>query len=57
MCIRNRLKTLERHGVRQIDPQGEKFDPNLHQAMFEAPDAQMAKGLDSKVVRTGYKMG
>ena len=54
---RELLKTLERHGVRQIDPQGEKFDPNLHQAMFEAPDATIAKGLVSKVVQIGYKIG
>lgn len=54
---RELLKTLERHGVRKIDPQGEKFDPNLHQAMFEAPDANVAKGLVSKVVQTGYKIG
>lgn len=54
---RELLKTLERHGVRKIDPQGEKFDPNLHQAMFEAPDAEIAKGLVSKVVQTGYKIG
>ena len=53
---RELLKTLERHGVRKIDPQGEKFDPNLHQAMFEAPDAEIAKGLVSKVVQVGYKI-
>lgn len=54
---RELIKTLERHGVRKIDPQGEKFDPNLHQAMFEAPDPQIAKGLVSKLVQTGYKIG
>ncbi|ODT55259.1 MAG: nucleotide exchange factor GrpE [Methylobacterium sp. SCN 67-24] len=54
---RELLKTLERHGVRRIEPQGEKFDPNLHQAMFEAPDESIAKGLVSKVVQTGYKIG
>jgi len=54
---RELLKTLERHGVRLIDPQGEKFDPNLHQAMFEAPDPTLAKGLVSKVVQVGYKIG
>lgn len=54
---RELLKTLERHGVRRIDPLAEKFDPNLHQAMFEAPDAEIAKGLVSKVVQTGYKIG
>jgi molecular chaperone GrpE len=54
---RDLLKTLERHGVRKIDPQGEKFDPNLHQAMFEAPDAETPKGMVSKVVQSGYKIG
>lgn len=54
---RELLKTLERHGVRLIDPQGEKFDPNLHQAMFEAPDETIAKGMVSKVVQVGYKIG
>ncbi|WP_439498700.1 nucleotide exchange factor GrpE [Bosea sp. (in: a-proteobacteria)] len=54
---RDLLKTLERHGVRRIDPQGEKFDPNLHQAMFEAPDPTVAKGMVSKVVQSGYKIG
>ena len=54
---RELLKTLERHGVRRIDPLAEKFDPNLHQAMFEAPDAAIAKGLVSKVVQIGYKIG
>ena len=50
---RELLKTLERHGVRRIEPHGEKFD----QAMFEAPDESIAKGLVSKVVQTGYKIG
>ncbi|MFA6967427.1 nucleotide exchange factor GrpE [Bosea sp. (in: a-proteobacteria)] len=54
---RDLLKVLERHGVRKIDPQGEKFDPNMHQAMFEAPDPEIAKGLVSKVVQSGYKIG
>lgn len=54
---RELLKTLERHGVRKIDPQGEKFDPNLHQAMFEGPHESIAKGLVSTVVQTGFKIG
>lgn len=54
---RELLKTLERHGVRKIDPQGEKFDPNLHSAMFEAPDPEAPKGFVSKVVQSGYKIG
>src|SRR6202046_2040596 len=36
---RELLNALEKTGVRQFTPQREKFDPNLHQAMFEVPDA------------------
>lgn len=57
LTARELVKTMERHGVRKIDPQGEKFDPNLHQAMFEAPDATAPKGMVSKVVQIGYKIG
>src|SRR5690606_39092936 len=32
------LSALERHGVKMLDPQGERFDPNFHQAMFEVPN-------------------
>ena len=38
---RDLLKTLERHGVKKLDPQGQKFDPNLHQAMFEVPNPEV----------------
>jgi molecular chaperone GrpE len=48
---------LERHGIKQIDPMGEKFDPNLHQAMFELEDAEAEPGTVVKVLRTGYTIG
>ena len=35
---RELLKALEKNGIRKIEPQGEKFDPNFHQAMYEVPD-------------------
>lgn len=54
---RDLIKTFERHGVKQIDPAGEKFDPNRHQAMFEAPDADIAKGHVTQVVQIGYSIG
>jgi molecular chaperone GrpE len=48
---------LERHGIKAVDPMGQKFDPNLHQAMFEvdAPDAE--PGTVVQVLRTGYTIG
>jgi molecular chaperone GrpE len=51
---RDLLKSLERHGVTRIHPQGERFDPNRHQAIFEAPDAATPKGNVSSVAQTGF---
>jgi molecular chaperone GrpE len=54
---RDFLKTLERHGVRKLAPEGQKFDPNMHQAMFESPHATVPKGHVMAVVQTGYAIG
>jgi len=50
-------KALEKNGVRQFTPQGEKFDPNLHQAMFEVPDPSVPAGSVAQVVQPGYMIG
>jgi molecular chaperone GrpE len=54
---RELLKALEKNGVRQFTPQGEKFDPNLHQAMFEVPDPTVPAGSVVQVVQPGYVIG
>jgi molecular chaperone GrpE len=54
---RELIKALEKNGVRQFTPQGEKFDPNLHQAMFEVPDATVPAGNVVQVVQPGYMIG
>ena len=54
---RELLKALEKNGIRQFTPQGEKFDPNLHQAMFEVPDATVPAGSVVQVVQPGYMIG
>ena len=46
--------TMERHGIRRISPQGEKFDYNFHQAMFEMPHPELAPGTVVEVVQHGY---
>jgi molecular chaperone GrpE len=38
------LATLERHGVSRVEAQGAKFDPELHQAMAEAPSPTVPAG-------------
>ena len=50
-------KALEKHGVRKFEPVGEKFDPNLHQAMFEIPDPTLPAGTVAQVVQPGYMIG
>lgn len=54
---RDFVKTLERHGVKLIDPKGQRFDPNRHQAMFELPDASVPNGTVVQVMQTGYVIG
>jgi molecular chaperone GrpE len=54
---RELLKALEKHGVRKLEPQGQKFDPNLHQAMFEVPDPSVPNGTVVNVVQAGYVIG
>jgi len=54
---RDLLKTLERHGVKKLDPHGQKFDPNVHQAMFEVPNPEVPSGTVVQVVQSGYVIG
>jgi molecular chaperone GrpE len=54
---RDLLKKMEGHGVKKLDPQGHKFDPNLHQAMFEVPDDTKPNGTVTTVVQSGYVIG
>jgi len=54
---RDFLKTLERHGVRKLDPEGQKFDPNVHQAMFEVPNPDVPTGTVVQVVQPGHVIG
>ncbi len=54
---RSMLNALERHGVKKIDPVGEKFDPNFHQAMFEIPNPEVPNNTVIQVVQSGYMIG
>jgi molecular chaperone GrpE len=54
---RELLKALEKNGVRQFTPHGEKFDPNVHQAMFEIPDPSVPAGSIVQVMQPGYMIG
>lgn len=54
---RDMLNQFERHQIRRLDPKGEKFDPNFHQAMFEVPDPSVPNGTVKEVVQEGYVIG
>lgn len=47
-------KTLERHGLKKIFPEGEKFDPNQHEATFEAPQPDKEPGTVFFVQQAGF---
>jgi molecular chaperone GrpE len=54
---RELLKSLEKNGVRKFSPLGEKFDPNLHQAMYEVPNSDIPPGHIAQVMQAGYMIG
>lgn len=54
---RELLKTLEKNGVKKFSPQGEKFDPNVHQAMYEVSTSDLPPGQVAEVIQAGYMIG
>ena len=54
MTVQDVTKIMEKHGVKVITPEGEKFDYNLHQAMFEVPTDEVEAGTVVAVAQPGY---
>jgi molecular chaperone GrpE len=54
---RSMLAAMERHGVKKMEPEGQKFDPNFHQAMFEIPNIEVPNNTVLQVVQAGYVIG
>jgi molecular chaperone GrpE len=54
---RDFLSRLARHGVRKLEPEGTKFDPNQHEALFEIPNPDVVSGTVLQVVEAGYAIG
>ena len=57
MTEREILNIFTRHGITRLEPQGEKFDPNQHQAMFEVDDPTVPSGMVMEVMQAGYTIG
>ncbi len=51
---RELLGVFDRHGIRRIDPKGERFDHNFHQAIFEAARPDAPSGTIVEVLQPGY---
>lgn len=49
--------TLRKFKVLQFDPKGEKFDPNVHEAIFTIPDPTKEPNTVGEVMQTGWKIG
>ncbi|WP_346893740.1 nucleotide exchange factor GrpE [uncultured Roseibium sp.] len=57
MTERELLNQLDKNGVKKLDPAGQKFDPNFHQAMFEVPNTEVPNNTVVQVVQAGYQIG
>tara|TARA_Y100000814_G_scaffold279152_1_gene241522 strand:- start:910 stop:1578 length:669 start_codon:yes stop_codon:yes gene_type:complete len=53
---RELVKALESNNINRIDPTGEPFDPNFHEAMYEVPDSGFSNGIVAQVVQPGYSL-
>ena len=51
---RELLAAFERHGLQRIDPKGERFDHNFHQAVFEVEHTGQPAGTVVEVLQPGY---
>ena len=54
MILSELLGIFNRQGIKRIDPMGQKFDHNLHEALFEAPGTGQPGGTVIQVIETGY---
>lgn len=57
MTARELDSVLGRHGIARIDPLGETFDYNLHQALFETANTDAPDGTVVQVAQVGYRIG
>ena len=48
--------TLARHGLKELNPAGQRFDPNFHECISHQPSAEIAEEYVMQVVRLGYTL-
>ncbi|MEM6649888.1 MAG: nucleotide exchange factor GrpE [Pseudomonadota bacterium] len=57
MTEKELLTVFERNGILRLDPKGEKFDPNIHQAIAQVPGGGVPKDHVADVVAPGFVIG
>jgi len=57
MVLKGLRETLDRNGIEVVDPSGEKFDPNQHEALSTRPVEGTEGGTVVEVMQKGYRMG
>jgi len=56
MIERELLAVFGRHGIKRLEPKGEPFDPNFHQAVVEVPSEEVPAGRVTQVFQPGYML-
>lgn len=56
MTLKELLGNFERHGLKRIDPKGQSFDHNFHQAVAQVEDASVKPGEIVQVIQAGYTL-
>lgn len=54
LTLQELVNIFQRYGIRRIDPQGQKFDHNVHQAVVQVERADVPAGTVVQVVQAGY---
>jgi len=54
LTLKGFLETCEKFNIRQMDPEGEPFDPQMHQAMSMVPNPDVEPNTVVAVVQKGY---
>src|SRR6185436_13320242 len=57
LVFRSLRDSLGRNGVEAVDPKGEEFDPNAHEALSTVPAEGVESGTVVEVMQKGYRLG
>src|SRR6478735_5590584 len=57
LVFRSLRDSLAKHGIEAVDPTGERFDPNLHEALSAQPAEGVETGTVVETMQKGYRLG